>query len=560
MFLYNMIISADPAVSLPTTLAGFTSLEPFGGSGNYETFLVYNNGDGTWTVTGSTVANSGQEIPPGSTNVGLFTVDLLTVTDGLANVTISNLTLRDPNNVTFFASLSGATIEVDCTVPAAVTGITAEPRHNKVDVSWTHNLIDVDHFDVYRGLWYDTTIGNSAYPEYDDEPGIATLTRPDGYEDFPGPAGEWVLAGTSASNIFTDTGTVGGTGAFNPDGDDRGVYYYEVFAVDVAGNGSAVAAANDRATNYWLGDVYGGSTMDPVPNGEVQVWDMNALGADFGITVPHGDPENILDVGPTDDWSRTGIPTTDSLINFEDLMVFSMNFGVVTPAKTGPQISSVIELAWVSYDDGRQALRLVEGSGVKGLNVRANKAVIGVTAGDLLDQQSEMTFLKNIGERLDVSVAVTGTNVGFDGSGDLFVIDAADAIDVSDLTIKVRGYDNSKLEFTMDEKSGTLTPRVFALNPNYPNPFNPMTKISFSLPEAQHVRLAVFGIDGRKVATLLNESRGVATLLNESRGPGLHEVIWNGQDDTGRQAASGMYFYRIDAGPYSQVHKMTLMK
>ena len=173
-----------------------------------------------------------------------------------------------------------------------------------------------------------------------------------------------------------------------------------------------------------------------------------------------------------------------------------------------------------------------------------------MTAGDLLDQQSELTFLKNVGESLDVSVAVTGMNVGFAGSGDLFVIDAVDAIDVSDLTIKVRGYDNSKLEFTMDEKSGTLTPRVFALNPNYPNPFNPMTKISFSLPEAQAVRLDVYGIDGRKVATLLNETRG----------PGLHEVIWNGQDDTGRQAASGMYFYRIEAGPYSSVHKMTLMK
>jgi flagellar hook assembly protein FlgD len=102
----------------------------------------------------------------------------------------------------------------------------------------------------------------------------------------------------------------------------------------------------------------------------------------------------------------------------------------------------------------------------------------------------------------------------------------------------------------MDEASGSLTPRVFALNANYPNPFNPMTKISFSLPEAQDVRLEVYAVDGRRVATLINEQRG----------PGLHEVIWNGLDDSGRQASSGMYFYRIDAGPYSAVQKMTLMK
>ncbi len=42
-----------------------------------------------------------------------------------------------------------------------------------------------------------------------------------------------------------------------PDAGSRGVYYYEVFAVDAAGNASPAAAANDRATNYWLGDVYG---------------------------------------------------------------------------------------------------------------------------------------------------------------------------------------------------------------------------------------------------------------------------------------------------------------
>ncbi len=202
------------------------------------------------------------------------------------------------------------------------------------------------------------------------------------------------------------------------------------------------------------------------------------------------------------------------------------------------------------YDDGRQALRLVNGSGVKGLNIRGDVQVSDVVAGDLLDAQSELTFLRNVGEGLDVSVAVMGINVGFAGSGDLFIVDAETAINIDDLTIKVRGYDNSKLQFKMDETSGSLTPRVFALNRNYPNPFNPMTKISFSLPEAQDVRLEVYGVDGRKVATLLNETRG----------PGLHEVIWNGQDDSGRQAASGMYFYRINAGPYSEVHKMTLMK
>ena len=64
------------------------------------------------------------------------------------------------------------------------------------------------------------------------------------------------------------------------------------------------------------------------------------------------------------------------------------------------------------------------------------------------------------------------------------------------------------------------------------------------------MRLNVYSLDGRKVATLLNETRGA----------GLHEVVWTGRNDDGQSVASGLYFYRIDAGPYSQVRKMTLMK
>ena len=98
--------------------------------------------------------------------------------------------------------------------------------------------------------------------------------------------------------------------------------------------------------------------------------------------------------------------------------------------------------------------------------------------------------------------------------------------------------------------TGSDLPAAFALDANYPNPFNPQTKISFALPEAQHVELAVYSLDGRRIATLLNENRGA----------GRHVVTWTGRDGDGRTVASGIYLYRIDAGPYSQVRKMTLMK
>ena len=500
-------------------------------------FQVVANGGGQYTVNGSLFG----AVPGILTDVDLFSVDLVTSGDGTVNIDILSYRFRDPVNTFIFAYMNGMSFVVDCTAPAAVTDITAAPRHNKVDVTWTHDLADVDHFEVYRGLWYDTTVGVSAYPEYNDQPGSLIPTRPTDYGVFPGPVGEWVQVdgGLVTTAAFTDTWAVS----------LRGVYYYEVFAVDAVGNGSAVALANDRATNYWLGDVYG-PDLDPVPNGVVDVPDINVLATYFGTTIALGDPGNDTDVGPTDDWSRVGIPLTDSKIDFEDLMVFSMNFGVVSAAKDWAPISKVVDLVWVSYEDGTMALRLVNGTGLKGLNVKAAQPVNLVTAGRLLDGQSELTFLKNVGSNLDANVAVMGVNNGFSGSGDLMVIAANSPIRAEDLTITARGTDNSEMTVNLDKTSDTVIPRVFALNANCPNPFNPMTKISFSLPEAQAVKLAVYGIDGRKVATLLNETRG----------PGLHEVIWTGQDDSGRQAASGMYFYRIDAGPYSQVRKMTLMK
>ena len=100
-------------------------------------------------------------------------------------------------------------------------------------------------------------------------------------------------------------------------------------------------------------------------------------------------------------------------------------------------------------------------------------------------------------------------------------------------------------------EEGETGPRVFALYPNYPNPFNSGTVLSFSLPDAQaSVELAVYGLLGQKVAVLV---RG-------SRGPGFHSVEWDGRDDSGRPLASGSYLYRLQAGPHRAVGKLMLLR
>jgi len=86
---------------------------------------------------------------------------------------------------------------------------------------------------------------------------------------------------------------------------------------------------------------------------------------------------------------------------------------------------------------------------------------------------------------------------------------------------------------------------MFAVAQNYPNPFNPTTTINFALPEASHVKLVVYDLQGRMVAELVNGTRDA----------GVHEVTWDASD-----LASGLYFYRITAGDFNAVKKMMLVK
>lgn len=103
---------------------------------------------------------------------------------------------------------------------------------------------------------------------------------------------------------------------------------------------------------------------------------------------------------------------------------------------------------------------------------------------------------------------------------------------------------------TSVEKTDANIPGSFVLGQNYPNPFNPTTRITFSLPQRANVRLDVSDMLGKQVATLLNDSREA----------GNWNVDWNGLDRNGRHVASGVYFYRLEAGSFSSVKKMVMLK
>lgn len=88
-------------------------------------------------------------------------------------------------------------------------------------------------------------------------------------------------------------------------------------------------------------------------------------------------------------------------------------------------------------------------------------------------------------------------------------------------------------------------PSEFSLSQNYPNPFNPSTTIKFALPTTSNVKITIYNTIGKEVATLVNGTMEAGT----------HSAVWNASNN-----ASGMYFFKIEAGNFTATKKMMLIK
>jgi hypothetical protein len=110
--------------------------------------------------------------------------------------------------------------------------------------------------------------------------------------------------------------------------------------------------------------------------------------------------------------------------------------------------------------------------------------------------------------------------------------------------VAIWGFDNST------SGAGNVTPRSTRLMPNIPNPFNPMTEISFDLGRAGHARLSVYDLRGQLVKVLTDTELPVGT----------HTQRWDGTDATGRAVSSGSYLFRLEAANGVQVKKGLLVR
>jgi hypothetical protein len=102
----------------------------------------------------------------------------------------------------------------------------------------------------------------------------------------------------------------------------------------------------------------------------------------------------------------------------------------------------------------------------------------------------------------------------------------------------------------VNDKPTAGVPDRFDLQPNYPNPFNPVTKISYQVAKTSEVKIGVYNLMGQLVKTLVNEK------VN----PGKYLIFWFGDNVQGQPAPTGVYFLKMEAGDFTKVQKMVLAK
>ncbi|MCK4640025.1 MAG: T9SS type A sorting domain-containing protein, partial [Candidatus Marinimicrobia bacterium] len=138
------------------------------------------------------------------------------------------------------------------------------------------------------------------------------------------------------------------------------------------------------------------------------------------------------------------------------------------------------------------------------------------------------------------------------------------ALDLGAGLINMKEQDNIEISYSSEAiscifKAGesllsifdeNVIPKEFSLLQNYPNPFNPTTTICYGLPATKMVSLKIYDINGRIVASLVNEKQQA----------GWYSVQWNGLTESGNSLSTGLYFYRIQAGNFSEAKKMLFIK
>jgi len=401
---------------------------------------------------------------------------------------------------------------------AALNGHITENANESVTLSWIDDSQEAN-FEYYE--IFAATFGN--YPTY---AGGSEKSAPADYAAADA-SSDWTSIGTTTDLTYIHTPAT------------RDYYYYVVFAKDLAGNYSPVSGMTE-CLSYWLGDV---AADFGVINGN----DISLLAAAWGGDVASYPERNV---GPTVDGARDSRPDPDNAIDFEDLMIFSMNYNNTNYSSkvSAPQKGEIFLSMHREVVDGKLVAKLYltgNENTVHGLNI---KIAVGndLSAENILkgDIWTDMDFFMYTNEDgiLEITGATLGNGTTIDGDGLIAEIEFAmnGENTMTDFAeVVARDVTNQDIDIILNPITGISDNYSTESNlSTYPNPFSTSTTITYNVEEAGMVRLMVYNHNGQVVRTLTEGMQSA----------GAHTIRWNGCDDKGTALPAGIYFLHIHNG------------
>jgi len=389
------------------------------------------------------------------------------------------------------------------------------------------------------------------YPEYAD---VVALGPP------PHPA-------TFMEGIFVAE-PVDPTHTFN--GPQPDLYAISIWSLSKAGVWSTGPNVEILANDYAKGDV-SDAAGEYGPDGCID-FDPEFVFLAASYWTSFGDVafDPYMDIGPTNDGTQDGYSLPDGNIDFEDLVLFALNYrdfrcskkgatgsdrgtdqqSVVTSVIADVTISAEVPAFARAGDEFSVPFSISEG-GIAGYHLvfdyPDNVEVVSVDPGSAYENTDRMFFYHDEdATNLDISSVVLSE--GFE-AGEIAVVTfratSTGMINLEDKVLDVRDWQNGKAEVTFDlaAKGGTL-PTEFSLSQNYPNPFNPTTTVELAMPVAGQYKLTIYNIIGQIVSSFEGYSDAGFVTFN-----------WDASEQS-----SGVYLYRVEAGSFSDVRKMVLLK
>jgi hypothetical protein len=387
------------------------------------------------------------------------------------------------------------------------------------------------------------------YPRYDEAGGTLPATP-----SYP-PPGPWALTAVTAS----------GQSDLPP---TRDQWHYVVFSRNACGTVSAVSNRPVGVLDYKLGDVSDGISVCAGDN-VVSTGDISLLGAHYGETITGNEPYACLDVGPTSDGYVTGRPLTDRQLEFEDLVMFALEYtttggGALTASAHAVQpalaAADGLRLEAPAHVRAGQTFDVtvhMDGAGrLQGLSLQldwdaAIARPVGMSSGGWLEAQTGVVYSARPG-RADAAL-LGKRSTGIAGSGTLAVFsfralaDGEPAVSLAN----VQARDGGNRPVTLDGTTAApQRPTVTAFDRIVPNPFADRASVRFSLAQEGPVDVSIYSVDGRRVRTLV---RGTLPA-------GTHTFEWDRSNDQGTRMEPGLYFVRLTTVQGRFTHKLSIVQ